>query len=70
MAIDNESPPGSWEAEMQRMPWRFNEPMRYSQQLMVEGALASVRKAGLNHEADTLALEIKTLKNEVADLRK
>ena len=61
--IDNESPPGAWKTEMERMPWK------YSQQVKVEQALAAVRQAGLVVEATILALEIKTLKDELKSVR-
>ena len=61
--IDNESPPGAWRDEMARMPWK------YSQQAKVEQALAAVRQAGLVVEATVLALEIKTLKDELKSVR-
>ena len=61
--IDNESPPGAWKTEMERMPWKF------SQQAKVEQALAAVRQAGLIVEATVLALEIKTIKDELKTLR-
>ena len=61
--IDNESPPGAWKTEMERMPWKF------SQQVKVEQALAAVRQAGLIVEATVLALEIKTIKDELKTLR-
>ena len=61
--IDNESPPGSWKTEMERMPWKF------SQQAKVEQALAAVRQAGLIVEATVLALEIKTIQDELKTLR-
>lgn len=61
--IDNESPPGAWKTEMERMPWKF------SQQVKVEQALAAVRQAGLIVEATVLALEIKTIQDELKTLR-
>jgi hypothetical protein len=61
--IDNESPPGAWRDEMARMPWKF------SQQAKVEQALAAMRQAGLIVEATTLALEIKTLRDELKSVR-
>jgi hypothetical protein len=61
--IDTESPPGAWKTEMERMPWRF------SQQVKVEQALAAMRQAGLVVEATVLALEIKTLKDELKLVR-
>jgi hypothetical protein len=63
MTTDNISPPGAWQEEMNRMPWR------YSQQVQVEQALAAIRNAGLHLEAQVLAIEITTLKNEIKDLR-
>jgi hypothetical protein len=61
--IDNKSPPGSWATEMARMPWR------YSQEVKVEQALVAIRQAGFVLEATVLALEIKTLKDELKTLR-
>ena len=63
MTIDNISPAGAWKSEMERMPWKF------SQQAKVEQALASIRSAGLQLEANILALEITTLKSELELLR-
>lgn len=63
MAVDNESPPGAWKDEMQRMPWK------YSQQVKVEEALASIRRAGFVLEANTLAQEINVLKAELKTVR-
>lgn len=63
MTVDNESPPGSWAEEMSRMPWR------YSRQVKAEEALAAIRAAGLVLEANVLALELKTLRNEIESLR-
>jgi len=48
---------------MERMPWR------HSQQVKVEEALASMRKAGLKLEANVLAQEISVLKAELEALR-
>ena len=63
MTIDNVSPAGAWKTEMERMPWK------YSQQAKVEQALASIRSAGFQLEANVLALEITTLKSELELLR-
>ena len=63
MTVDNVSPPGAWKSEMERMPWKF------SQQAKVEQALASIRSAGLQLEANVLAMEITTLKSELELLR-
>jgi hypothetical protein len=61
--VDNESPPGSWKDEMERMPWR------YSQQVKIEEALAIIRRAGFMFEANVLAQEINVLKAELEALR-
>ena len=63
MVIDNDSPPGAWAEEMARMPWR------YSQQVKVDEALASLRKAGFQLEANLLALEISILRSQLEALR-
>ena len=63
VTVVNESPPGSWKNEMDRMPWR------YSEQVKVEQALATIRQAGLPVEANILAQEINVLKAELAALR-
>ncbi len=64
MAIDNESPPGSWKDEMERMPWK------YSQNQKVDWALAELRIRGLWTEATVLANEINVLKAELESLRR
>jgi hypothetical protein len=63
MIIDDQSPPGAWKSELERMPWK------YSQQMKVDQALASIRNAGLHYEAHVLAMEIATLKNELEAFR-
>lgn len=63
MTIDNDSPPGSWRDEMARMPWR------YSPQVKIEEALANIRRAGFQIEANLLAQEINVLKAEIEALR-
>ena len=63
MAVDNESPPGSWRDEMERMPWK------YSQNQKVDWALAELRIRGLWTEATVLSNEINVLKAELESLR-
>ena len=63
MAVDNDSPPGSWRDEMERMPWK------YSQQVKIEEALATLRKSGFTLEANLFAQEINVLKAELESLR-
>jgi hypothetical protein len=64
MAVDNESPPGSWRDEIERMPWK------YSQNQKVDWALAELRIRGLWTEATVLANEINVLKAELESLRR
>lgn len=64
MAVDNESPPGSWRDEMERMPWK------YSQNQKVDWALAELRIRGMWTEATVLANEINVLKAELGSLRR
>jgi hypothetical protein len=63
MAIDSESPPGSWRDEIERMPWK------YSQNQKVDWALAELRIRGMWTEATVLANEINVLKAELEALR-
>ena len=63
MIIDDKSPPGSWKREMDMMPWK------YSQQVKVDEALATIRKGGMVFEANLLAQEINVLKAELEHLR-
>ena len=58
-SIDNESPPGSWRDEIERMPWK------YSQNEKVDWALAAMRMRGMWTEASILAQEINVLKAEL-----
>lgn len=63
MAVDNDSPPGSWEREMERMPWKFQQEEK------VGWALSQIRLRGMFKEADIIAQEIQTLKAELESLR-
>jgi len=63
MTIDDKSPPGSWQREMDMMPWK------YSQQAKIDEALAAIRKSGMALEANLLAQEINVLKAELEHLR-
>jgi hypothetical protein len=63
MTIDDKSPPGSWQREMDMMPWK------YSQQAKIDEALAAIRRAGYQLEANLLAQEISVLKAEIEYLR-
>ena len=63
MIIDDVSPPGAWQREMDMMPWK------YSQQARIDEALALIRKGGMALEANLLAQEINVLKAELEHLR-
>ena len=63
MTVDNISPPGSWQREIELQPWK------YKQEEKVGGALSEMRLRGMFKEADILAQEIITLKAEVESLR-
>lgn len=62
-SIDDESPPGSWKKEIERMPWKFTQDQK------VHWALAELRIRGLWTEASVLANEINVLKAEIENLR-
>jgi hypothetical protein len=63
MTVDNESPPGSWQREIELQPWK------YKQEEKVGWALSEMRLRGMFKEADILSQEIVTLKAEVDHLR-
>jgi hypothetical protein len=58
--IDNESPPGAWEQELQRAPWAYGQHRSPN----LEEALWIIRKHGLGVEADVIVAEIAKLKAE------
>jgi hypothetical protein len=63
MTVDNISPPGSWQREIELQPWK------YKQEEKVGWALSEMRLRGMFKEADILSQEIVTLKAEVDHLR-
>lgn len=63
MTIDDISPPGSWQREIELQPWK------YKQEQKVGWALSEMRLRGMFKEADILAQEISVLKAEVERLR-
>jgi hypothetical protein len=63
MTIDDVSPPGSWQREIELQPWK------YKQEEKVGWALSEMRLRGMFKEADILSQEIVTLKAEVSHLR-
>jgi len=63
MAVDEESPPGAWKSEIERMPWKFTQDQK------VHWALAELRIRGMWTEASILANEINVLRAEIEHLR-
>ena len=63
MTVDNQSPPGSWQREIELQPWK------YKQEEKVGWALSEMRLRGMFKEADILSQEIIALKAEVENLR-
>ena len=63
MTVDNISPPGSWQREIELQPWK------YKQEEKVGWALSEMRLRGMFKEADILAQEISVLKAELERLR-
>ena len=63
MPVDNESEPGAWAREMERMPWKFQQEQK------VGWALSQLRLRGMFKEAEVLTQEISTLKAELESLR-
>ena len=64
--IDNESEPGSWQRELDKLPWGYGQ----SQTIKLEAAIANIRTVGLWREANTVEQEIKTLQSELAYVRR
>lgn len=63
MVVDQESPAGAWQREIDRIPWRFDTGPKSAQD-----ALAKVHQAGLWAEATLLAQEISLMRAEIARL--
>jgi hypothetical protein len=63
MTVDDISPPGSWQREIELQPWK------YKQEEKVGWALSEMRLRGMFKEADILSQEIVSLKAEVEHLR-
>ncbi len=60
MIVDDQSPPGSWQREIDLMPWKYNSP----QEEKVRLAIAELRSRGLWEIARVLEQEIVTLRAE------
>jgi hypothetical protein len=59
--IDNESEPGSWKREMEKMPWRF----KHSNYVTVNDVLAAIRANGFFTEANFIAEEIQRYRTQI-----
>jgi len=59
--IDNESEPGSWKREMEKMPWRF----KHSNYATVNDVLAALRANGFFTEANFIAEEIQRYRTQL-----
>jgi hypothetical protein len=62
--IDNESEPGSWKKEMEKIPWRF----QHSNYVNVNDVLAVIRANGFSTEANFIAEEVTRLKAQIKSL--
>lgn len=58
--IDNESPPGAWEQELQRAPWAYGQRKPPT----IDEVLWIMRRHGLTVEADIIVAELTRLKAE------
>lgn len=58
MIVDDQSPPGSWQREIDLMPWRFNTP----HEERIRMALVELRQRGLSDIANLLEQEIVSLR--------
>jgi hypothetical protein len=56
--VDNESPPGAWQRELQRAPWAYGQ----KKQPTLNEVLWTLRKLGLSVEADIIAAEVAKIK--------
>lgn len=64
--IDDESEPGAWKREIEKMPWRF----KHSNYATVNDALAALRANGFFEEANFIAEEIQRYRTQIHLLEK
>lgn len=57
--IDRDSPPGSWQREMERAPWAFGQQKIPT----MDEIVWKMRRAGLSREADIVLGEIAKLRD-------
>ena len=58
MIVDDQSPPGSWQREIDLMPWKFSTP----HEERIRMALVELRQRGLSDIANLLEQEIVSLR--------
>ena len=58
--VDDQSPPGSWQREIDLMPWKFSTP----HEERIRMALVELRQRGLSDIANLLEREIVSLRNK------
>jgi len=56
--VDKESPPGSWAREMEKIPWGYGQ----KQSETIDEVIQSLRRKGMDREADIITREIAILK--------
>ncbi len=56
--VDDQSPPGSWQREIDLMPWKFSTP----HEERIRMALVELRQRGLSDIANLLEQEIVSLR--------
>lgn len=59
--IDDESEPGAWQKEIEKMPWRF----KHSNYATVNDVLAAIRANGFFTEANFIAEEIQRYRTQI-----
>ena len=56
--VDKDSPPGSWAREMEKIPWGYGQ----RQPETIEDVIQSLRRKGMDREADLITREFAILK--------
>lgn len=62
MTTDNISPPGAWQKEIDRAPWRFKKG------ITIDEVLFRIKKAGLIDEYICLLQELAFLNGKIKDM--
>ena len=64
--VDDESEPGAWKREIEKMPWRF----KHSNYATMNDVLAALRANGFLEEANFIAGEIQRYRTQIYLLEK